>query len=126
VAQRHSWPHRTPGRRVHDLRLSIHLGNLRAPQPNAKIIDGHTRQTTPVRKGRAGWEVPTWGKNAKAVDPLGEVPAIKVRTPNSNDQPQIGTVLTAENAVTGEQRRWWLSIRAIRAAILRGGNCRER
>lgn len=91
---------------VHDLRVLIRLGEARAPQPSAVILDSRTLQSTPESGGRAGYDGAKRRKGTKVhmvVDTLGELLAVKVTPANEQDRAQVGALLDAVQEITGTQ-----------------------
>lgn len=91
---------------VHDLRVLIRLGEERAPQPSAVIIDSRTLQSTPESGGRAGYDGGKRRKGTKlhmVVDTLGQLLAVRVTPANAQDRAQVGELLAQVQALTGEQ-----------------------
>lgn len=91
---------------VHDLRVLIRLGEHRAPQPSAVIIDSRTLQSTPESGGRAGWDGAKRRKGSKVhmvVDTLGELLAVAVTPANEQDRAQVADLVEQVQAITGEQ-----------------------
>jgi transposase len=91
---------------VHDLRVLIRLGEERAAQPSAVIIDSRTLQSTPESGGRAGDDGAKRRKGSKlpmVVDTLGELLAVRVTPANEQDRAQVGALLAQVQALTGEQ-----------------------
>lgn len=92
-------------RLVHDLRVLIRLGDQRAPQPSAVIVDSRTLQSTPESGGRAGWDGAKRRKGTKVhlvVDTLGELLALHVTPANAQDRAQVATLLERVQEVTGD------------------------
>ena len=91
---------------VHDLRVVIRLGEERAPQPSAVILDSRTRQSTPESGGRAGYDGAKRRNGRKVhlvVDTLGELLAIRVTPANAQDRAQIAALVAQVQELTGEQ-----------------------
>lgn len=90
---------------VHDLRIIIRLGEARAPQPSAVILDSRTLQSTPESGGRAGYDGAkrrTGSKVHLVVDTLGQLLAVHVTPANEQDRAQVGALLAQVQTVTGE------------------------
>ena len=90
---------------VADLRQLIRLGEGRAPQPTAMILDSRTLQSTPESGERAGWDGAKRRKGTKvhlAVDTLGQLLALHVTSANAQDRAQVAEVAAAVQAATGE------------------------
>lgn len=67
---------------IADLRALIRLGEGRHLQPSAIIRDNRTRQSTPERGARAGWDGAKRRRGSKihlAVDTLGQLPSTSPR-----------------------------------------------
>jgi len=91
---------------VHALRVLIRLGEERAPQPIAVIIDSRTLQSTPESGGRAGYDGAKRRKGRKlhmVVDTLVQLLAVRVTPANEQDRAQVGALLTQVQALTGEE-----------------------
>jgi transposase len=91
---------------VHDLRVLIRLGEQRAPQPSAVIIDSRTLQSTPESGARAGWDGAKRRKGSKVhmvVDTLGELLAVAVTPANEQDRAQVADLVAQVQQITGEQ-----------------------
>lgn len=90
---------------VADLRELIRLGEGRAPQPTAMILDSRTLQSTPESGARAGWDGAKRRKGCKvhlAVDTLGHLLALHVTPANAQDRAQVAEVAAAVQVATGE------------------------
>jgi transposase len=90
---------------IADLREVIRLGQGRAPQPSAMIVDSRTLQRTPESGNRAGWDGAKRRKGAKvhlAVDTLGHLLALHVTPANAQDRAQVVEVAAAVQEATGE------------------------
>jgi transposase len=90
---------------VADLRVLIRLGEGRAPQPSAIILDSRTLQSTPESGARAGWDGAKRRKDTKvhlAVDTLGHLLALHVTPANAQDRAQVGELAAAVQEATGE------------------------
>ena len=93
-------------RMVHDLRAIIRLGEERAPQPSAVILDSRTLQSTPESGARAGYDGAKRRKGTKlhmAVDTLGQLLAARVTPASEQDRAQVGELVRRVQAVTGDQ-----------------------
>jgi transposase len=90
---------------VHDLRVIIRLGEERAPQPSAVIIDSRTLQSTPESGARAGYDGAKRRKGTKlhmVVDTLGQLLAARVTPANEQDRAQVGELVRQVQAITGD------------------------
>lgn len=90
---------------VADLRTLIRLGEGRAPQPSAIILDSRTLQSTPESGARAGWDGAKRRKGTKvhlAVDTLGHLLALHVTPANDQDRAQVAELAAAVQDATGE------------------------
>lgn len=90
---------------VADLRTLIRLGEGRAPQPSAIILDSRTLQSTPESGARAGWDGAKRRKGTKvhlAVDTLGHLLALHVTPANDQDRAQVAELAAAVQEATGE------------------------
>ena len=90
---------------IADLRALIRLGDGRAPQPTAMILDSRTLQSTPESGTRAGWDGAKRRKGSKvhlAVDTLGQLLALHVTPANDQDRAQVAELAAAVQAATGE------------------------
>jgi transposase len=91
---------------VHDLRVLIRLGEGRAPQPSAVIIDSRTLQSSPESGARAGYDGAKRRKGTKlhmVVDTLGQLLAVRVTPANEQDRAQVGALVAQVQALTGER-----------------------
>jgi transposase len=91
-------------RLVHDLRVLIRLGEGRAPEPTAVILDSRTMQSTPESGARAGYDGAKRRKGTKlhmAVDALGHLLALHVTPASEQDRAQVGELARQVQAVTG-------------------------
>ena len=90
---------------VADLRTLIRLGEGRAPQPTAVILDSRTLQSTPESGHRAGWDGAKRRKGSKvhlAIDTLGQLLALHVTPANDQDRAQVAELAAAVQAATGD------------------------
>lgn len=90
---------------VADLRELIRLGEGRAAQPTAVILDSRTLQSTPESGARAGWDGAKRRKGSKvhiAVDTPGHLLAVHVTPANDQDRAQVAELAAAVQEATGE------------------------
>jgi transposase len=90
---------------IADLRELIRIGEGRAAQPTAMILDSRTLQSTPESGARAGWDGAKRRKGSKvhlAVDTLGDLLAIHVTPANQQDRDQVADLAAAVQEATGE------------------------
>lgn len=90
---------------IADLRELIRLGEGRAAQPTAMILDSRTLQSTPESGARAGWDGAKRRKGSKvhlAVDTLGHLLALHVTPANDGDRAQVAELAAAVQEATGE------------------------
>ncbi len=90
---------------IADLRALIRLGEGRAAQPSAIILDSRTLQSTPESGERAGWDGAKRRKGRKvhvAVDTLGQLLALHVTPANAQDRAQVAELAAAVQAATGD------------------------
>ncbi len=90
---------------IADLRELIRIGEGRAPQPSAMIVDSRTLQRTPESGDRAGWDGAkrrTGSKVHLAVDTLGHLLALHVTPATDQDRDQVGKLAEAVQEATGE------------------------
>jgi transposase len=88
---------------VHDLRLFIRMGEDRAPDPSAVIIDARTLQSTPESGHRAGYDGHKRKKGSKLhmiVDTLGHLLALKVTAANEQERAQVEDLAAEVQALT--------------------------
>jgi transposase len=88
---------------VHDLRLFIRLGEDRAPDPSAVIIDARTLQSTPESGHRAGYDGHKRKKGSKlhmVVDTLGHLLTLKVTAANEQERAQVEDLAAEVQALT--------------------------
>jgi len=93
-------------RMVHDLRVIVRLGEGRAPDPSAVVLDSRTRQSTPESGARAGWDGAKRRKGTKlhmAVDTLGQLLAARVTPASEQDRAQVGALARQVQAVAGDR-----------------------
>lgn len=91
---------------IADLRALIRIGDGRAAQPSAMILDSRTLQSTPESGDRAGWDGAKRRKGTKvhlAVDTLGLLLALHVTPANAQDRAQIDALAKAVQEATGER-----------------------
>ncbi len=89
---------------AHDLRVVLRFLEGRADQPSAVILDGRTLPSTPESGGRAGHDGAETKKGSKvhvAVDPLGNLPALKVASANEQERAQVAELARKVQEVTG-------------------------
>ena len=89
---------------VHDLRALLRLGEGRAPDPSAVVIDGRTLQSTPESGGWATYDGHKRKKGSKlhmVVDTLGHLLTLTVTPAGEQERAQVGTLLLEVQAVTG-------------------------
>lgn len=90
---------------IADPRMLIRLGEGRAPQPTAMILDSRTMQSTPESGQRAGWDGHKRRNGSKihlAVDTLGHLLALQVTPANAQDRDQVAKLAAAVQEETGE------------------------
>ena len=88
---------------VHDLRALLRLGEGRAPDPTAVVIDGRTLQSTPESGARASYDGHKRRKGSKlhmVVDTLGHLLTLTVTPAGEQERAQVGELLTEVQAVT--------------------------
>jgi transposase len=91
---------------VHDLRAVLRLADQRAPQPSAIVLDARTLQSSCESGGRAGYDGAKRRRGSKvhmAVDTLGQLLALRVTPASEDDRAQVGEVVQAVQALTGDQ-----------------------
>ena len=89
---------------VHDVRVLLRLGEGRAPQPTAAILDSRTLQSTPESGHRAGYDGHKKRKGAKihvAIDTLGDLLALHATPADAQDRAQVERLAAAIQAATG-------------------------
>ena len=90
---------------IADLRLLIRLGQGRASQPTAAILDSRTLQSTPESGHRAGWDGAKRRKGSKvhlAIDTLGDLLALHVTPAHEQDRAQVADLAAAVQEETGQ------------------------
>ena len=90
---------------VHDLRVLLRLGEGRAEEPSAVILDSRTLQSSPESGARAGYDGAKRRKGSKAhmvVDTLGHLLALHVTAADEQDRAQVGKLAEHVQAVTGQ------------------------
>lgn len=88
---------------THDLRQLLRLGEGRAQEPTAVVIDGRTLQSTPESGPRASYDGYKWRKGSKlhmVVDTLGHLLALTVTPAGEQERAHVGRLLTEVQAVT--------------------------
>jgi transposase len=88
---------------VHDLRLFIRMGEGRAPDPSAVIMDARTLQSTPESGHRAGYDGHKRKKGSKlhmVVDTLGMLLTLKVTAANEQERAQVADLAAEVQALT--------------------------
>lgn len=88
---------------VHDLRALLRLGDGRAPDPTAVIIDGRTLQSTPESGARASYDGHKRKKGSKlhmVVDTLGQLLTLTVTPAGEQERAQVGELAAEIQAVT--------------------------
>lgn len=88
---------------VQDLRVFIRLGEDRAPDPTAVIIDARTLQSTPESGHRAGYDGHKRKKGSKlhmVVDTLGTLLTLKVTAANEQERAQVADLAAEVQALT--------------------------
>lgn len=88
---------------IDDLRLFIRLGEGRAPEPSAVILDARTLQSTPESGHRASWDGHKRKKGSKlhmVVDTLGELLALRVTAASEQERAQVAELLNEVHALT--------------------------
>ncbi len=90
---------------ITDLRVLIRLGEGRAAQPTAVILDSRTMQSTPESGARAGWDGAKRRRGSKvhlAVDTLGNLLALPVTPASAQDRAQVAELAAAVQAAPGQ------------------------
>lgn len=88
---------------VHDLRVLLRLGDERAPDPTAVILDARTLQSTPESGHRAGYDGHKKKKGSKlhmVVDTLGHLLTLKVTPASEQERAQVGELMAETQLVT--------------------------
>lgn len=88
---------------VHDLRLFIRMGEDRASDPTAVIIDARTLQSTPESGHRAGYDGYERKKGSKLhmlVDTLEHLLALKVTAANEQKRAEVEALAAEVQALT--------------------------
>jgi len=91
---------------VHDLRAVLRLADERAAQPSAIVLDARTLQSSCENGGRAGYDGAKRRRGSKvhmAVDTLGQLLALRVTPASEDDRAQVGEVVQAVQALTGDK-----------------------
>ena len=90
---------------IADLRALIRLGEGRAAQPSAAILDSRTPQSTPESGARAGWDGAKRRKGSKvhlAVDTPGQLLALRVTPATEQERAQVAALAAAVQEAAGE------------------------
>ena len=90
---------------VEDLRVVLRIAQGRNGQPSAAILDSRTLQSSPESGHRAGYDGAKRKRGRKvhiAVDPLGQLLALRVTAANEQDRAQVRELVAQVQAVTGE------------------------
>jgi transposase len=88
---------------VHDLRTLLRLGDERAPDPSAVIVDARTLRSTPESGHRAGYDGHKKTKGSKlhmVVDTLGHLLTLKVTPANEQERAQVGELMAETQVIT--------------------------
>ena len=88
---------------VHDLRVLLRLGDERAPDPTAVILDARTLQSTPESGHRAGYDGHKKKKGSKlhmVVDTLGHLLTLKVTPASEQERAHVGELMAETQLVT--------------------------
>ena len=83
---------------VHDLRALVRLGEGRAPEPTAVVVDGRTLQSTPESGARASYDGHKRKKGSKlhvVVDTLGHLLTLAVTPAGEQECAQVGGMMSA-------------------------------
>ena len=89
---------------VQDRRVMLRWLAGRADQPTAAMFDAATRQSTPERGHRAGYDGHKRRQGSKvhlAVDTLGHLLALQVTPADAQERAQVGALAAAVQAATG-------------------------
>jgi transposase len=114
---------------VHDLRAVLRLAEDRAPQPSAIVLDARTLQSSCESGGRAGYDGAKRRRGSKvhmAVDTLGQLLALRVTPASEDDRAQVGEVVQAVQALTGDQVELAYVDQGYTGSSGRGGRRRAR
>jgi len=90
---------------VEDLRVVLRIAQGRNGQPSAAILDSRTLQSSPESGHRAGDDGAKRKRGRKvhiAVDPLGQLLALRVTAANEQARAQVRELVAQVQAVTGE------------------------
>jgi transposase len=88
---------------VHDLRVLLRLGEERAPDPSAVVLDARTLQSTPESGHRAGYDGHKRRKGSKlhmVVDTLGHLLTLKVTPASEQERAPVGELMAETQFVT--------------------------
>jgi transposase len=88
---------------VHDLRILLRLGDERAPDPSAVIVDARTLRSTPESGHRAGYDGHKKKKGSKlhmVVDTLGHLLTLKVTPASDQERAHVGELMAEAQLVT--------------------------
>ena len=88
---------------VHDLRVLLRLGEERAPDPTAVVLDARTLQSTPESGRRAGYDGHKRRRGSKlhmVVDTLGHLLTLKVTPADASDRAQVGELVAEAQLVS--------------------------
>jgi transposase len=88
---------------VHDLRVLLRLGEDRAPDPSAVVLDARTLQSTPESGHRAGYDGHKRKKGSKlhmVVDTLGHLLTLTVTPANEQERAPVGELMAEAQFVT--------------------------
>jgi len=90
---------------VGDLRVVRRVAQGRDGQPSAAILDSRTLRSSPesgARAGDGGTKRKRGSKVHRAVDMLGQLPAVRVTAANERDRAQVKELAAQVQAVTGD------------------------